>query len=157
MAAAGIRPEILRDLKLSRRGPLLHLFSKVCVITATLQSQTLSSWFPCNLIQYVFGSIDDRPAPPPAVASPPPPPAPAPTPLPPRVETPPKRPDKSTKPKLPPRPLSKVFSSSDHGSAVLQVRICLVCHMMKHPPHVWCIHQQTQNQKENLFDTHAVY
>ncbi|XP_047457960.1 kelch-like protein 9 [Mugil cephalus] len=66
---------------------------------------------------------EDRFPPPPALVSPPPPPpapAPAPTPLPPRVETPPKRPDKSTKPKLPPRPLSKVFSSSDHGSAVLQ-------------------------------------
>ncbi|XP_062258877.1 kelch-like protein 9, partial [Platichthys flesus] len=61
---------------------------------------------------------DDRP--PPQAAAPAPAPAPAPAlPLPP-VEMPPKRPDKATKPKLPPRPLSKVFSSTDHGSAVLQ-------------------------------------
>ncbi|XP_034416879.1 kelch-like protein 9 isoform X2 [Cyclopterus lumpus] len=53
---------------------------------------------------------DDRPSPP----------APAPAPLPPPVETPPKRPEKATKPKLPPRPLSKVFSNTKHGSDVLQ-------------------------------------
>ncbi|XP_041662332.1 kelch-like protein 9 [Cheilinus undulatus] len=63
---------------------------------------------------------DDRPSPPPPAlpqvqASAP---APAPPPLP--LEMPPKRPDKSTKPKLPPRPLSKVFSSTEHGAAVLQ-------------------------------------
>ena len=51
-------------------------------------------------------------------------PAPAPAPLPPRMETPPKRPDKATKPKLPPRPLSRAFSSTEHGAAVLQVYVC---------------------------------
>ncbi|XP_006793783.1 kelch-like protein 9 [Neolamprologus brichardi] len=62
---------------------------------------------------------DDRPAPPALVV----PPAPAPAPvfvLPPPMEIPPKRPDKSTKPKLPPRPLSKVFSSTEHGEDVLK-------------------------------------
>ncbi|XP_058509090.1 kelch-like protein 9 [Solea solea] len=57
---------------------------------------------------------DDRPPPP--VPDPPPPLPPAPAP----ALTPPKRPDKATKPKLPPRPLSKVFGSTDHGAAVLQ-------------------------------------
>uniref|UniRef100_A0A3P9IM73 Si:rp71-68n21.9 n=1 Tax=Oryzias latipes TaxID=8090 RepID=A0A3P9IM73_ORYLA len=59
---------------------------------------------------------------PPAPSQPPaPPPAPLPAPpVPPSAEKPPKRPDKATKPKLPPRPLSKVFSSSEHGAAVLQ-------------------------------------
>ncbi|KAM4561865.1 kelch-like protein 9 [Fundulus diaphanus] len=61
---------------------------------------------------------DERLPPPalvlPSVSHPPP----APFPLP--IDRPPKRPDKSTKPKLPPRPLSKVFSSDEHGSAVLQ-------------------------------------
>nr|XP_019956159.1 PREDICTED: kelch-like protein 9 [Paralichthys olivaceus] len=63
---------------------------------------------------------DERPAPP--AAAPPPPPAPAPAPAPPSppVDMPPKRTDKATKPKLPPRPLSKVFSSTGHGAAVLQ-------------------------------------
>ncbi|XP_004573050.2 kelch-like protein 9 [Maylandia zebra] len=62
---------------------------------------------------------DDRPAPPALIV----PPAPAPAPvfvLPPPMEIPPKRPDKSTKPKLPPRPLSKVFSSTEHGEDVLK-------------------------------------
>uniref|UniRef100_A0A3Q1G147 Si:rp71-68n21.9 n=1 Tax=Acanthochromis polyacanthus TaxID=80966 RepID=A0A3Q1G147_9TELE len=62
----------------------------------------------------------ERPAaiprpPPPAPASPP-----APAPLPPPTEMKPRRPDKATKPKLPPRPMSKVFSSTEHGAAVLQ-------------------------------------
>uniref|UniRef100_A0A3Q4GYB5 Si:rp71-68n21.9 n=1 Tax=Neolamprologus brichardi TaxID=32507 RepID=A0A3Q4GYB5_NEOBR len=60
-----------------------------------------------------------EPAPPALVV----PPAPAPAPvfvLPPPMEIPPKRPDKSTKPKLPPRPLSKVFSSTEHGEDVLK-------------------------------------
>nr|XP_043874314.1 kelch-like protein 9 [Solea senegalensis] len=57
---------------------------------------------------------DDRRPPP--VPDPPPPQSPAPAPS----LTPPKRPDKATKPKLPPRPLSKVFGSTDHGAAVLQ-------------------------------------
>uniref|UniRef100_A0A1A8C2Z3 BTB domain-containing protein n=2 Tax=Nothobranchius kadleci TaxID=1051664 RepID=A0A1A8C2Z3_NOTKA len=61
---------------------------------------------------------DEQPSPPVLVV--PPPPAPAPSLLPPPMEKPPKRPDKSTKPKLPPRPLSKVFSSSQHGADVLQ-------------------------------------
>ncbi|XP_061697045.1 kelch-like protein 9 isoform X2 [Syngnathoides biaculeatus] len=38
----------------------------------------------------------------------------------PATKIPPKRPDKSTKPKLPPRPLSKGFSSNEHSSNVLQ-------------------------------------
>ncbi|CAJ1079055.1 kelch-like protein 9 [Xyrichtys novacula] len=59
---------------------------------------------------------DDRPSPP----APPQAQASAPTPIPPPMEMPPKRPDKSTKPKLPPRPLCKEFSSSEHGAAVLQ-------------------------------------
>ncbi|KAL3969581.1 basement membrane-specific heparan sulfate proteoglycan core protein [Sarotherodon galilaeus] len=66
---------------------------------------------------------DDRPAPPALVMPPAPAPAPAPAPvfvLPPPMEIPPKRPDKSTKPKLPPRPLSKVFSSTEHGEDVLK-------------------------------------
>ncbi|XP_034042660.1 kelch-like protein 9 isoform X2 [Thalassophryne amazonica] len=72
---------------------------------------------------------DNVPSPP----APPPPPPPAPgaaqaeaavtvnnslVPLP--MGTPPKRPDKALKPKLPPRPLSKVFSSTEHGATVLQ-------------------------------------
>ncbi|XP_026151044.1 kelch-like protein 9 [Mastacembelus armatus] len=60
----------------------------------------------------------------PPAAAPPPTPAPAPAaasaPVPPPMDMPPKRPDKATKPKLPPRPLSKVFSSTEHGAAVLQ-------------------------------------
>ncbi|XP_015250530.1 PREDICTED: kelch-like protein 13, partial [Cyprinodon variegatus] len=60
---------------------------------------------------------EDERLPPPALAVSPPP-APSPFPIP--MDRPPKRPDKSTKPKLPPRPLSKVFSSDEHGSAVLQ-------------------------------------
>ncbi|XP_057708905.1 kelch-like protein 9 [Corythoichthys intestinalis] len=69
-------------------------------------------------------AVDDRllladPVPPPAPAIPRVP-SPAPVPLTPAKKIPPKRPDKATKPKLPPRPLSKVFSSTDHGSAVLQ-------------------------------------
>ncbi|XP_030614310.1 kelch-like protein 9 isoform X2 [Archocentrus centrarchus] len=65
---------------------------------------------------------DDRPAPPAPVVAPAPAPAPtpAPAPLPRPTEIPPKRPDKATKPKLPPRPLSKVFSSTEHGADVLQ-------------------------------------
>ncbi|XP_063353652.2 kelch-like protein 9 [Pelmatolapia mariae] len=64
---------------------------------------------------------DDRPAPPALVVPPAPAPAPAPVfVLPPPMEIPPKRPDKSTKPKLPPRPLSKVFSSTEHGEDVLK-------------------------------------
>ncbi|XP_077473842.1 kelch-like protein 9 [Stigmatopora argus] len=47
-------------------------------------------------------------------------PSPAPVALTSSVKIPPKKPDKATKPKLPPRPLSKVFSSIEHGSAVLQ-------------------------------------
>ncbi|KAF7644623.1 hypothetical protein LDENG_00218930 [Lucifuga dentata] len=80
----------------------------------------------------------DRPAAPPdrptqqdAAPPPPPPPPPAQASAPPLVqatnypthpslEMPPKRPVNSIKPKLPPRPLSKVFSSSEHGAAVLQ-------------------------------------
>ncbi|XP_034549058.1 kelch-like protein 9 [Notolabrus celidotus] len=60
---------------------------------------------------------DDRPPPalPQAQAAAP---AKATPPLP--TEKTPKRPDKSTKPKLPPRPLSRLFSSTDHGGAVLQ-------------------------------------
>ncbi|XP_054644244.1 kelch-like protein 9 isoform X2 [Dunckerocampus dactyliophorus] len=59
-----------------------------------------------------------------------PPPAPAPPQVPSRallsppptlaVKAHPKRPDRTTKPKLPPRPPCKVFSSCEHGSAVLQ-------------------------------------
>ncbi|XP_030614309.1 kelch-like protein 9 isoform X1 [Archocentrus centrarchus] len=66
--------------------------------------------------------VDDRPAPPAPVVAPAPAPAPtpAPAPLPRPTEIPPKRPDKATKPKLPPRPLSKVFSSTEHGADVLQ-------------------------------------
>ncbi|XP_029348789.1 kelch-like protein 9 isoform X1 [Echeneis naucrates] len=64
----------------------------------------------------------ERPAPPanpePQVLTPPPTPSPVPLCL--AKEVPPKRPDKATKPKLPPRPLSKVFSSIEHGIAVLQ-------------------------------------
>ncbi|XP_061826859.2 kelch-like protein 9 [Nerophis lumbriciformis] len=69
---------------------------------------------------------DDRvPQPVPAPAPVPDPPrVPSPAPLPPppapAKEVPPKQPDVSTKPKLPPRPLCKVFSSSEHGSAVLK-------------------------------------
>ncbi|XP_037344854.2 kelch-like protein 9 [Pungitius pungitius] len=48
------------------------------------------------------------------------PPAPAPAPLPSPIVTPPKRPEKATKPKPPARPLSKVFSSTDHGADVLK-------------------------------------
>ncbi|KAM3862193.1 kelch-like protein 9 [Diretmus argenteus] len=50
-----------------------------------------------------------------------PPPSP-PSPLPPAPKPPmaPKRPDVSLKPRLPPRPLAKVFSSSEHGAAILQ-------------------------------------
>uniref|UniRef100_A0A3Q2Z5C0 Si:rp71-68n21.9 n=1 Tax=Hippocampus comes TaxID=109280 RepID=A0A3Q2Z5C0_HIPCM len=67
---------------------------------------------------------DDRlplpdPAPPPAPVVPRVP-SPAPVNLAPAQKKPPKHPDKATKPKLPPRPLSKVFSSTEHGSAVLQ-------------------------------------
>ncbi|XP_029968546.1 kelch-like protein 9 [Salarias fasciatus] len=69
---------------------------------------------------------DDR-APPAAVAPPPPPPAaaaaaaaPPPAPLHLFMVSPPKRPDKATKPRLPPRPLSRVFSSTSHGANVLQ-------------------------------------
>ncbi|XP_077583492.1 kelch-like protein 9 [Stigmatopora nigra] len=47
-------------------------------------------------------------------------PSPVPVPFTSSVKIPPKHPDKATKPKLPPRPLSKVFSSIEHGSAVLQ-------------------------------------
>ncbi|XP_041858448.1 kelch-like protein 9 isoform X1 [Melanotaenia boesemani] len=64
---------------------------------------------------------DDRH--PPAPVLPPAPPAPsvpAPAPLPPPMKIPPIRPDRATKPKLPPRPLSKIFSSSEHGEDVLQ-------------------------------------
>ncbi|XP_017285605.1 kelch-like protein 9 [Kryptolebias marmoratus] len=57
---------------------------------------------------------DERPSPPVLVVPP------APVALPPPLEKPPKRPDKSLKPKLPPRPLSKEFSSTEHGAAVLQ-------------------------------------
>ncbi|XP_028993399.1 kelch-like protein 9 isoform X2 [Betta splendens] len=70
---------------------------------------------------------DDRPPEAPAPPAPPPPaaaPAPAPPAAaaapPPPAAAPPKRPDKGTKPKLPPRPLCKVFSSDEHGAAVLQ-------------------------------------
>ncbi|XP_049583139.1 kelch-like protein 9 isoform X1 [Syngnathus scovelli] len=75
------------------------------------------------------GQHDRSPAPVrehPAQHDPVPPPAPVPPQVPAAVphapvqKTPPKRPDKATKPKLPPRPLSKVFSSAEHGSAVLQ-------------------------------------
>ncbi|KAM4608738.1 kelch-like protein 9 [Polymixia lowei] len=71
----------------------------------------------------------DRPLPPPdRPAAPdnralPPAPSPAPAPKPPAAtaaEVPPKRPDTSLKPRLPPRPLSKVFSSSKHGTTILQ-------------------------------------
>ncbi|XP_037542600.1 kelch-like protein 9 isoform X2 [Nematolebias whitei] len=55
---------------------------------------------------------DDRPSPSAFVVPP--------APLPPPMDKPPKRPDKSLKPKLPPRPLSKEFSSSKHGGAMLQ-------------------------------------
>ncbi|XP_029981654.1 kelch-like protein 9 isoform X1 [Sphaeramia orbicularis] len=58
---------------------------------------------------------DDRLSPPA-----PPPPVPVPVPLPPTTAMPPKRPDKAMKPKLPPRPLCKVFSSTEHGASVLQ-------------------------------------
>nr|XP_020441935.1 kelch-like protein 9 isoform X1 [Monopterus albus] len=62
---------------------------------------------------------DERPPP---AADPPPSltPARAPAPLTPPTDMPPKRPDKATKPKHPPRPLSKGFSSTEHGAAVLQ-------------------------------------
>lgn len=62
----------------------------------------------------MFGFTDDRPSAPVFVVPP--------APLPPPMEKPPKRPDKSLKPKLPPRPLSKEFSSSEHGGAMLQVQ-----------------------------------
>lgn len=79
----------------------------------------------CPDTVYIWGPVDDRP--PPALAqvlvqAPPPPPALPSVSVSPPTAGPPKRPDKSTKPKLPPRPLSKVFSSSDHGAAVLQVK-----------------------------------
>ncbi|MED6265303.1 hypothetical protein CHARACLAT_024041, partial [Characodon lateralis] len=61
---------------------------------------------------------DERHSPPALTMPSAPPPAPAPLPF--VMDRPPKRPDKSTKPKFPPRPLSKVFSSDEHGSAVLQ-------------------------------------
>uniref|UniRef100_A0A8D3A6C4 Si:rp71-68n21.9 n=2 Tax=Scophthalmus maximus TaxID=52904 RepID=A0A8D3A6C4_SCOMX len=67
------------------------------------------------------GHQDDRPPAPPAATAPPAPsPAPGPAAHPAPMETRPPRPDKSTKPKLPPRPLSRVFSSTEHGAAVLQ-------------------------------------
>ncbi|XP_071392261.1 kelch-like protein 9 [Centroberyx affinis] len=62
---------------------------------------------------------DDRPVPPAPVPAPAPAPASKP-PAPPPVEMPPKRPDVALKPRLPPRPLSRVFSSSEHGAAILQ-------------------------------------
>ncbi|KAM9709671.1 kelch-like protein 9 [Menidia menidia] len=62
---------------------------------------------------------EDEGYPPPAFVLPPVPP-PALVHLPPPVEMPPKRPDKATKPKFPPKPLSKTFSSGEHGTAVLQ-------------------------------------
>lgn len=61
-----------------------------------------------------FGFTDDRPSPPVFLVPP--------VPLPPPMEKPPKRPDKSLKPKLPPRPLTKEFSCSEHGGAILQVQ-----------------------------------
>ncbi|XP_068185735.1 kelch-like protein 9 [Antennarius striatus] len=57
---------------------------------------------------------DDRPSPP--VPSPSRTPASLPSPK----ETLPQRPNKVTKPKLPPRPLCTVFSSSEHGAALVQ-------------------------------------
>uniref|UniRef100_A0A672GR70 Kelch-like protein 9 n=1 Tax=Salarias fasciatus TaxID=181472 RepID=A0A672GR70_SALFA len=75
----------------------------------------------------VFVCVSDDRAPPAAVAPPPPPPAaaaaaaaPPPAPLHLFMVSPPKRPDKATKPRLPPRPLSRVFSSTSHGANVLQ-------------------------------------
>lgn len=46
---------------------------------------------------------------------------PAPALLTPPKDLPPTHPGKATKPKLPPRPLSKVFSSAEHGADLLQV------------------------------------
>lgn len=57
-------------------------------------------------------AIDDRPLPP--------------APLPEPLRKPPKMPDKATKPKLPPKPLSKIFSSCEHGTAVLEVFFYIV-------------------------------
>ncbi|XP_029981655.1 kelch-like protein 9 isoform X2 [Sphaeramia orbicularis] len=68
----------------------------------------------------------DPPRPPPEPERPPHAPdrpvlqVPVPVPLPPTTAMPPKRPDKAMKPKLPPRPLCKVFSSTEHGASVLQ-------------------------------------
>lgn len=110
------------------------------------------------LTRAVFVVTDDR-IPPPALA---PPPAPAPFLLP--MDRPPKRPDKSTKPKLPPRPLSKVFSSYEHGSNVLQVHSsnCTSC-----PRHlgvdVTALYaaintmKETDNNVGYLWEKHAVW
>ncbi|XP_061647464.1 kelch-like protein 9 isoform X2 [Phyllopteryx taeniolatus] len=86
----------------------------------------------------VSGHPDRSPAPPPqqlaqqddrvSLPDPVAPPAPVPhrvpspalVPFAPATKMPPKRPDKATKPKLPPRPLSKGFSSTEHSSDVLQ-------------------------------------
>uniref|UniRef100_UPI003AAE8626 kelch-like protein 9 n=1 Tax=Centroberyx gerrardi TaxID=166262 RepID=UPI003AAE8626 len=72
----------------------------------------------------------ERPAAPAFPPAPAPAPAPAPVPVPAPAPAPaskppapfglPKRPDVALKPRLPPRPLSRVFSSSEHGAAILQ-------------------------------------
>lgn len=96
----------------------LQLRNKVCVLNHVSSQHndrlvTRTQVSSC----FMFATLDERPPPAPA---PPPPPAPAPAPLHLPMNVPPKRPD-NPKPKLPPRPLSKVFSSTIHGAAVLQV------------------------------------
>lgn len=97
----------------------------VCSFNLNVFAAVSRHSFPLNCYSLFLDLTDDRASPPaPESASGPAPvPAPAslPVSLPVPVTIPPKRPDKATKPKLPPRPLSKVFSSSEHGADVLQV------------------------------------
>lgn len=94
-----------------------------------------------------LGLLDDRALAPAPVPVPVPVPVPAaatnyPTPAPLEVLKPP---DKTLKPKLPPRPLSKVFSSSEHGAAVLQVQhIYIYIHSFQR--HTCDVYQQKQGQ-----------
>lgn len=65
------------------------------------------------------------------------PPTPAPACLVPPRDFPPKHPEKATKPKLPPRPLSKVFSSAEHGAGILKVHLSSVHSFLITVTHLW--------------------